>query len=203
MKATTSSLSAMSRWLAQQAEALGVEVFLVSLLRKCCITMMAQSKASPLAIWVSIAKAKLHHRSRSVWNCMRSTICSQKALRGHLGKQMIAKYEWTRQRSAILRYRYQRVVEIDPKHHKPGLVVHTTGWPMFNRYAGSFLYHLENNQVAVGYVVGLMRIHTFHRSKNSNVSKPSCNSHLFRRCETACPTVLAQSLLVVCNLYLS
>jgi len=40
--------------------------------------------------------------------------------------------------------------------HKQGLVMHTAGWPMDNRtYGGSFLYHLENNQVAVGFVVGL------------------------------------------------
>ena len=46
--------------------------------------------------------------------------------------------------------------EIDPAKHKPGLVIHTTGWPLDNdTYGGSFLYHLENNQVAVGYVVGL------------------------------------------------
>ena len=46
--------------------------------------------------------------------------------------------------------------EVDPARHKPGLVVHTVGWPMDrNTYGGSFLYHLENNQVAVGFVIGL------------------------------------------------
>jgi electron-transferring-flavoprotein dehydrogenase len=46
--------------------------------------------------------------------------------------------------------------EIDPARHKPGLVVHTAGWPLDRRtYGGSFLYHLENNQVAVGFVIGL------------------------------------------------
>ncbi len=46
--------------------------------------------------------------------------------------------------------------EIDPNRHKLGLVVHTIGWPLDARtYGGSFLYHLENNQVAVGFVVGL------------------------------------------------
>jgi electron-transferring-flavoprotein dehydrogenase len=46
--------------------------------------------------------------------------------------------------------------EVKPEKHKPGLVVHTAGWPLDNAtYGGSFLYHLENNQVAVGYVVGL------------------------------------------------
>jgi electron-transferring-flavoprotein dehydrogenase len=46
--------------------------------------------------------------------------------------------------------------EIDPARHKQGLIIHTVGWPVDrSTYGGSFLYHLENNQVAVGYVVGL------------------------------------------------
>jgi electron-transferring-flavoprotein dehydrogenase len=46
--------------------------------------------------------------------------------------------------------------EVDPEKHQPGLVVHTAGWPLSSDvYGGSFMYHLENNQVAVGMVVGL------------------------------------------------
>ena len=46
--------------------------------------------------------------------------------------------------------------EVDPARHHAGRVVHTIGWPVDRRtYGGSFLYHLENNQVSVGYVIGL------------------------------------------------
>ncbi len=46
--------------------------------------------------------------------------------------------------------------EVDPGQHRPGLVVHTIGWPLDRRtYGGSFLYHMADNQVAVGFVVGL------------------------------------------------
>jgi electron-transferring-flavoprotein dehydrogenase len=46
--------------------------------------------------------------------------------------------------------------EVDPARHQPGLVVHSIGWPLDRRtYGGSFIYHLEDNQVAVGFVVGL------------------------------------------------
>ena len=46
--------------------------------------------------------------------------------------------------------------EIDPAKQQPGLVVHTAGWPLDRKtYGGSFLYHFENNQVAVGFVIGL------------------------------------------------
>jgi electron-transferring-flavoprotein dehydrogenase len=46
--------------------------------------------------------------------------------------------------------------EIEPAQHKQGLIIHTIGWPLDAKtYGGSFLYHLENNQVALGFVVGL------------------------------------------------
>jgi electron-transferring-flavoprotein dehydrogenase len=46
--------------------------------------------------------------------------------------------------------------EVDAARHQPGLVIHSIGWPLDQRtYGGSFIYHLENNQVAVGFVVGL------------------------------------------------
>ena len=46
--------------------------------------------------------------------------------------------------------------EVDPARHQPGLVIHTVGWPLDGRtYGGSFVYHLEDNQVAVGFIVGL------------------------------------------------
>jgi len=46
--------------------------------------------------------------------------------------------------------------EIQPQHHQKGLVIHTAGWPLANdTYGGSFFYHLENNQIAIGFVVGL------------------------------------------------
>ena len=50
----------------------------------------------------------------------------------------------------------KEIWEIDPAKHKPGLVIHTAGWPMDRKtYGGSFLYHMENNQVSVGFVIGL------------------------------------------------
>ncbi|MFO1429172.1 MAG: electron transfer flavoprotein-ubiquinone oxidoreductase [Candidatus Competibacteraceae bacterium] len=50
----------------------------------------------------------------------------------------------------------KEIWEVDPAKHQPGKIVHTVGWPLdLNTYGGSFLYHIENNQVAVGFVVGL------------------------------------------------
>jgi electron-transferring-flavoprotein dehydrogenase len=77
--------------------------------------------------------------------------------RGHLGRQLMSKYDLNKGRDPqTYGIGIKELWEIDPKMHKPGLVVHTAGWPLdASTYGGSFLYHLENNQVAVGYVVGL------------------------------------------------
>ncbi|MDB5854419.1 MAG: Electron transfer flavoprotein-ubiquinone oxidoreductase [Herminiimonas sp.] len=77
--------------------------------------------------------------------------------RGHLGRQLMDKFDLNRDRDPqTYGLGIKELWEIDPKLHKPGLVVHTAGWPLdTDTYGGSFLYHLEDNLVAVGYVVGL------------------------------------------------
>jgi electron-transferring-flavoprotein dehydrogenase len=77
--------------------------------------------------------------------------------RGHLGKQLMAKYDLNKGKDPqTYGIGIKELWEIDPAKHKPGLVIHTAGWPLDSTtYGGSFLYHLENNQVAVGFVVGL------------------------------------------------
>lgn len=78
-------------------------------------------------------------------------------VRGHLGKQVMERYNL---RDGVEPQTYglgiKELWEIDPEKHTPGLVMHTAGYPLDrNTYGGSFLYHLENNQVAIGFVVGL------------------------------------------------
>ncbi len=77
--------------------------------------------------------------------------------RGHLGKQLMEKFNL---RDGAQPQTYgigiKELWEIDPEKHEEGLVMHTAGYPMDrNTYGGSFLYHIENNQVALGFVVGL------------------------------------------------
>ena len=77
--------------------------------------------------------------------------------RGHLGKQLINKYELNEgkdpQQYGI---GFKEIWEIDEKNHNEGLVMHTAGWPLDkNTYGGSFLYHAENKQIFLGYVIGL------------------------------------------------
>jgi electron-transferring-flavoprotein dehydrogenase len=77
--------------------------------------------------------------------------------RGSLTKGLIEKFD-LRQGADPQTYGIgiKELWEIDPAKHEPGLIVHTVGWPVDTKtYGGSFCYHLENNQVAVGYVIGL------------------------------------------------
>ncbi len=77
--------------------------------------------------------------------------------RGHLGKQLEAKFGLRRDADPqTYGIGLKELWEVPAENHQPGLVVHTAGWPMDNAtYGGGFIYHLEDHLVAVGYVVGL------------------------------------------------
>jgi electron-transferring-flavoprotein dehydrogenase len=76
--------------------------------------------------------------------------------RGHLGKRLIQYYALDKE-SDVQHYGIglKEIWKIDPNKHRPGLVVHAAGWPLGEATGGSFLYHLEDNQVAVGLIVDL------------------------------------------------
>jgi electron-transferring-flavoprotein dehydrogenase len=77
--------------------------------------------------------------------------------RGHLGRQLTDRFKLRKNADPqVYGLGIKELWEIDPVKHKAGLVIHTAGWPLENdTYGGSFLYHMDNNQVVVGFVVGL------------------------------------------------
>ncbi|MGA0569353.1 electron transfer flavoprotein-ubiquinone oxidoreductase [Variovorax sp. VNK109] len=77
--------------------------------------------------------------------------------RGHLGRQLIAKYKLSEGKDPqSFGLGVKEVWEIDPQRHSPGFVLHSAGWPLDNdTYGGAFLYHLDDNQVALGFITGL------------------------------------------------
>jgi electron-transferring-flavoprotein dehydrogenase len=77
--------------------------------------------------------------------------------RGHLGRQLIARFGLdTDADPQSYGIGLKELWQVAPEQSRPGRVVHTAGWPLSsNTYGGSFLYHLQNNLVAVGFVVGL------------------------------------------------
>ena len=77
--------------------------------------------------------------------------------RGHLGKQLLEKFKLTEGKDPqSFAIGIKELWEIDPAKAQPGKVVHTAGWPMdSSTFGGGFLYHLEDNKVTLGFVIGL------------------------------------------------
>ncbi len=150
------SLANVTRWLGQQAEALGVEVFPGFPAAE----ILYNDDGSVKGVATGNMGVNRHGEPSDAFQLgmelhAKYTLFAEGS-RGHLGKQLMAKYDLNKGKDPqSYGIGIKELWEIDPKQHKPGLVIHTTGWPLMDQYSGSFLYHLENNQVAVGYVVGL------------------------------------------------
>lgn len=150
------SLANVTRWLGQQAEALGVEVFPGF----AAAEILYNDNGSVKGVATGNMGVDRQGEASSAFQLgmelhAKYTLFAEGA-RGHLGKQVMEKYDLNKGKDPqSYGLGIKELWEIDPKQHTPGLVVHTTGWPLMDQYSGSFLYHLENNQVAVGYVVGL------------------------------------------------
>jgi len=151
------SLGNVCRWLGQQAEALGVEIF--PGFAGAEVLYDAQGAVRGVAtgdMGVNRKGEKTDAWQPGVELLAKYTFFAE-GCRGHLGKQLEAKFKL---RDGVDPQVYgiglKELWEVKPEQHRPGLVVHTAGWPLDSgSYGGSFLYHLENNLVAVGFVVGL------------------------------------------------
>ncbi|WRL48933.1 electron transfer flavoprotein-ubiquinone oxidoreductase [Aromatoleum evansii] len=151
------SLGKVARWLGTQAEELGVEIFAGFPAAEVLYNDDGSVKG------VATGNMGVNKQGEATANFQpgmelhaKYTLFAEGA-RGHLGKQLIDRFELAKDRDAqTYAIGIKELWEIDPKMHQPGLVIHTAGWPLdSDTYGGSFLYHLDNNQVAVGYVVGL------------------------------------------------
>ncbi|HEV2613042.1 MAG TPA: electron-transfer flavoprotein:ubiquinone oxidoreductase, partial [Noviherbaspirillum sp.] len=151
------SLANVVRWLGQQAEALGVEIFPGFPAAE----ILYNDDGSVKGVATGNMGIDRHGNPTDAFQLgmelhAKYTFFAEGS-RGHLGKQLISKFNLDEGRAPqTYNIGIKELWEIDPKMHRPGLVVHTTGWPLDkNTVGGSFLYHLENNQVAVGFVVSL------------------------------------------------
>jgi len=151
------SLSNFTRWLGQEAENLGVEIFPGFPAAE--IIYGESGEVLGVATGnLGIGKDGTPTENFQLGMELRAkyTLFAEGS-RGHLGKQLIQKYSLdTGKDPQSYGIGIKELWEIDPTKHQEGLVIHTAGWPLTSdTYGGSFLYHLENNQVAVGFVVGL------------------------------------------------
>ena len=151
------SLGNVVRWLGQQAEALGVEIFPGFTGAE----VLYNDDGSVKGVATGNMGVKRDGEPGPDFQLGmelhgKYTLFAEGA-RGHLGKQLMAKYDLNKGKDPqSYGIGIKELWEIDPAKHQPGLVIHTTGWPLDSKtYGGSFLYHMEDNQVMIGYVVGL------------------------------------------------
>jgi electron-transferring-flavoprotein dehydrogenase len=158
------SLGNVTRWLAQQAEALGVEIFPGFAAAEVLYNDAgAEQGGLPSVKGVATGNMGIDKEGEPTGDFQlgmelhgKYTIFAEGA-RGHLGKQLIAKFKLDAGKDPqSYGLGIKEVWEIDPARHTPGFVMHTAGWPMDNdTYGGAFLYHMEDNKVSLGFITGL------------------------------------------------
>jgi len=151
------SLGNLTRWLGEQAEALGVEIFPGFTAAEVLYNEDGSVKGVATGN-MGIGKDGEPTDSFQLGMELHAkyTVFAEGA-RGHLGKQVIAKFKLDEGKDPqSYGIGIKELWEIDPARHKAGLALHSAGWPLDeNTYGGSFLYHMEDNKVVVGFVVGL------------------------------------------------
>ena len=151
------SLGNVCRWLASKAEELGVEIYPGF----AAAEVLFNDKGAVRGVAtgdMGVAKDGQHTDSFQLGiEIIGKYTFFGEGCRGHLGKQLISNFKLDATASPqVYGIGLKELWEIDERIHQEGLVIHTAGWPLQNDvYGGSYLYHLDKNQVAVGYVVGL------------------------------------------------
>ncbi len=150
-------LGAVVKWLGEQAEGLGVEVF--PGFTGAEVLYDAQGAVRGVATGnLGLGKdgAPTDHFQLGMELLGKYTIFAEGA-RGHLGKQLIANYKLDEGRDPpSWSIGIKELWEVPAEIAQPGLVVHTSGWPITDgSFGGGFLYHLDGNQVTLGFVLGL------------------------------------------------
>ncbi|HHY6930133.1 electron transfer flavoprotein-ubiquinone oxidoreductase [Burkholderia ambifaria] len=151
------SLGNVTRWLGAQAEALGVEIFPGFPAAEILYNDDGSVKGVATGnMGVGKDGEPTENFQLGMELHAKYTLFAE-GCRGHLGRQLISKFKLDANADPqAYGIGIKELWEIDPAKHKPGLVIHTAGWPLkSDTYGGSFLYHMDNNQVVVGFVVGL------------------------------------------------
>nr|WP_175658023.1 electron transfer flavoprotein-ubiquinone oxidoreductase [Burkholderia vietnamiensis] len=151
------SLGNVTRWLGTQAEALGVEIFPGFPAAEILYNDDGSVKGVATGnMGVGKDGEPTENFQLGMELHAKYTLFAE-GCRGHLGRQLISKFKLDANADPqAYGIGIKELWEIDPAKHKPGLVIHTAGWPLkSDTYGGSFLYHMDNNQVVVGFVVGL------------------------------------------------
>ncbi|MBK7661610.1 MAG: electron transfer flavoprotein-ubiquinone oxidoreductase [Betaproteobacteria bacterium] len=151
------SLGSLCRWLGTQAEALGVEIYPGFAAAEVLFDERGAVRGVATGD-VGIGKdgSRTARYAEGMELHAKYTVFAE-GCRGHLGKSLQERFRLREGRDpAVYGLGIKELWEIDPAKHQPGLVIHGAGWPLEDdTYGGSWMYHLEDNQVSVGLVVGL------------------------------------------------
>ena len=149
------SLGNLCRWLGEQAEQLGVEIFpgfpASKLLYENDKVIGVQTGDMGIS-----ENGELKPANEPGINIKAKLTILGEGCRGHLGKEVINKYNLSEDKDPQhYGIGFKEVWKIDPKLHDEGLVIHTNGWPTPDIAAGSYFYHGENNEAYIGFVIPL------------------------------------------------
>jgi electron-transferring-flavoprotein dehydrogenase len=155
------SLGNVCRWLGRQAEALGVEVFPGFAAAEVLYNEEGELSGSVKGVATGDmgigrdGKPTASHQPGMELHAGYTLFAE--GCRGHLGKQLQERYQLRAGADPqVYGIGLKELWEIRPEKHQQGLVIHTAGWPLAgDTYGGSFCYHMEDNLVAIGFVVGL------------------------------------------------
>ncbi len=150
-------LGAVTKWLGEQAEALGVEIFPGFTAAEVLYDEAGAVRGVATGNLGIGKDGEPHEGFQLGMELLGKYTVFAEGARGHLGKQLIAKYHLDQGKDPqSYGLGVKELWEINPALARPGHVVHTAGWPMDEHtYGGGFLYHLEDNKVTLGFVTGL------------------------------------------------
>ena len=147
------SLGNVCRWLATHAEALGVEIYPGF----AATEVLYNDEGAVIGVATGDMGIEKNGEPGRGMELIGKYVLIGEGVRGSLAKQLIEKFDLSKD-SDVQKYGIglKELWQVKPEHHKPGLVQHSFGWPLgMKTGGGSFLYHLEDNMVAVGFVVHL------------------------------------------------
>ncbi|BBD97258.1 electron transfer flavoprotein-ubiquinone oxidoreductase [Sphingobium amiense] len=152
----TGSLGNLCRWLAEQAEGLGVEIFPGFAAAEILYHEDGSVKGVATGdMGIDREGNRKPDYQPGLELHAKYTFFAEGA-RGHLTKILKRQFALdANSEPQVYGLGMKELWDIDPEKHQPGLVIHTQGWPLTDAYGGGFLYHQANGQVALGFVVGL------------------------------------------------
>ena len=151
------SLANLVRWLAQQAEELGVDIFPGFAAAEVLYDETGAVKGVATGTMGVGRDGKPTDAFQPGMELHARYTLFAEGARGHLGRQVIARFGLDKGRDPqSYAIGIKEIWKVKPSVHQPGLVVHTAGWPLdAGTYGGSFMYHMDNHEVAVGFTLGL------------------------------------------------